>query len=273
MLNRICLFVASILACASASLAQVENFNPQTGGVTFVGSIGGVVNPDRFILTNGQAQEASAVWITGKRDLARGFVATVDFQIDGPASNYNGFADGFTLTFQDSSQTALGSAGQGIGCYQNNEFGGPAVQNGFAIEVDMFANVNDGTTVPHMSVQVPYLTGALSGENAQSIVPAFPIPQVGDKCKQILTVSWIDGTLTLSINHRVVYSAPFVWPLATTNVYVGVTSATGGALGAGSMSLYNLQLDRKYAKSDANRDGVVSVDDIFIFLEQYFAGI
>lgn len=60
---------------------------------------------------------------------------------------------------------------------------------------------------------------------------------------------------------------------AATEVYVGVTSATGGPAGAGSMSLYNLQLDRKYARSDTNRDGVVTVDGLFQFLDLWFAGV
>ena len=263
----VALAALALAVLPAAAVAQTETVVPGVTPVVQSGTNPGVITPGAFDLTFiGQGQEASAVWLPGKRELKYGFEMEVDFSIDslqhwGQIGNIG--ADGITVCFQLDRQDAIGGVGQGLGAYRNVEFGGPAISNAFAVEVDTFSNINDGVG-PHISVQGMYLTGELSGENAQSIIEPITIPAPFGFHK--LRIVYREGVMSIFLDCNLVVSRPMTWPLASTDVWVGVTGATGGAALANGQRINRITLTRDTARSDINRDGVINIDDVFIFL-------
>ncbi len=280
-------FLASTLLtlgiCATAEAqVRIEHVDARVGDVSLTGN---AQNEDLayFALTRQVGSEAGAVWLNGQRDLSLGFQLDLDVTLDPPdvpgipPQSARG-ADGIVIVFQKQGQNAIGTAGQGMGAYRNNVYGGSGIQNGFGIELDTFENQND-CAAPHIGVQGMYLTGEMSGENAQSLVPCALLPERVVGYHQ-LRIVYDAGTLTVYLDNIQRLHQPFAWPLLDANVFVGVTAGSGAIHEAQAHSLYSMDLRRRLRPTthplscevaDWSLNGEVSVHDIFSFLASYFS--
>ena len=151
--NRIALL--GTLAIAGASSAARADFFygnfATTPGLTLVGSA--VQNANRILVTPSAPGTAGAVWSSTKQSVADGFDTTMTIHIE--QKNGSG-SDGIALVIQNSSGTALGASGAGMGYGRNEPFNLAGIPNSFAMELDMYnnsANFSDQGGANHLSFQ------------------------------------------------------------------------------------------------------------------------
>ena len=179
------------------------------------------LNGTALEINDGLAGEASAVWYGQPLSIAN-FISDFNFQMT-PASTTS--ADGMAFVIQNSSITALGPSGGGLG------YGGTTggIPNSVAVKFDLFSNSGEG----------PDSTG-LYTNGAAPTVPATDLSSSGIDLHSghIFNVHMsYDGTnLSMSITDATT-NAVFTtsWPInipatvGASTAYVGFTGGTGGS--------------------------------------------
>jgi hypothetical protein len=191
--------------------------------VTFNGSAAfGPGGSKFFRLTPSAPAQVGSVWLTNKRFVGDGFRTSFYFRISNPGGIEG--ADGFAFVVQNDSNTALGSAGGGIGY--------DGIPKSVAVEFDTYQNVFGCASDPdnnHISIHT-------DGTNPNSVDECFSvgstsiIPNLSDGNVHFVQIGyvsgkmsvWVDGSLVLS---KAVSLTPAVDSLG--RAYLGFTAATG----------------------------------------------
>jgi hypothetical protein len=152
-------------------------------------------------LVNGGTNQAGSAWLSAAQKLTT-FHAAFDFQIANPV------ADGFTFCIQNSSTTALGSSGSGLGY--------AGIKNSVALKFDIYNDAGEGTN------SIGVFTGG-----ASPTTPATTLSNISLTSGDLMHCSLAYSGSTLSIT---------ITDLVTGKAYTGslsmnVASAIGGTTG------------------------------------------
>lgn len=237
-MNKIsCLAVVASLAAAASAHAGAFSFVDfsSTNGLTLVNdakTVGNVLS-----LNNATGSSRGAVWYTAeKMGVDAGFTTTFQFRI---ADRLSSGADGFAFVIQNTSPTAIGADGGGIGYASNPVFNHqPGIANSVAVEFDVFDNTGgwaDGPGSRSLSVQS---RGTL--ENSPDAAYSFgsaSLPDIGTGDTHEVTVIYTPGIMNVLLDGALALSAAInlnILDLDAGRAWVGFTAATGGASAAES---------------------------------------
>ncbi len=222
-------YAASKVAQAIYTIGSQPTINFSNGfaSVTGLQLNGSAVNVDDTRLqltTGGQTQGGSVFWTTPV-DVSS-FSTDFTFQLSGVEP----IADGITFTIQNTSPSALGSAGGGLGYGPDSPSGTPGIQKSVALKFDLYSNAGEGPDSLGFYV------------NGQSpTVPAVDIRNTGldlhsgNSFAAHLTYDGLNAMLTLTdtITKAVATlsaQGDIALALGGTKGYVGFTGGTGGVV-------------------------------------------
>ncbi len=243
------LCVAGIVAAAVAGSAQaaVTNFNfpnfPSSSNLNLVGQA--AVAGGSVVLNPAQGSTRGAVWYNGgKVEVAGGFSTRFEFRI----TDINAFpADGFALVIQNTSPTAIGGVGGGLG-YANNPVFDPngGITNSFAVEFDTWNNTPQWDDFAQPQCVSFQSRGLLSNDpGADASLGMAPINPINDNQTHVAEITYGEGVMTVSLDGTTVLSRSIdlanLLSLDAGTAWVGFTAATGGAAAAESHSIQSWQ--------------------------------
>ncbi len=213
----------SALATAAYSIGTAAQINYSSGftagNLLFNGST--ALDGTRLLLTDiNPTYEVASAWFNTPVNIQT-FTTDFTFQQTQPQ------ADGMTFAIQNSSPTAIGNYGGGLG-YGSDTIGNPGIPNSLAIKFDLYDNNGEGTNT----------TGLYIG-GASPTTPATPLGGgVNLATGDIFAVHLVyDGTtLTMTITDTSNSAATFTtsWTVnipsavGANSAYVGFTAGTGG---------------------------------------------
>jgi len=217
-----------VLACGVAAADNVLINYPDfssTAGLGLQGAASRVGNVLRVSGTSGANGDAGSAWYTTQQPVAGGFSTTFHFQITSLQGinddDGNNGGDGFAFVIQNSSVTALGGIGGGIG------YDGMA--NSVAVEFDTFRNAGFGDpNGNHISIHTGG-TAANSDNENHSLGIATNLPYMSDGNIHTAGILYLPGTMTVSLDGSDVLSVPLNLStklnLNSGNAWVGFTAA------------------------------------------------
>lgn len=239
---RTAMLVTALVASSGlVSAASAASFNytsfPSSSGLTLVNDAS--VADGRLVLNTATGSSRGAAWHTAsKMDVGVGFTTTFDFRIADRQSELYA-ADGFAFVIQNSSPTAIGADGGGIGYAENPSFGHqPGIPNSLAVEFDVFNNSTGWSDTPHprsISIQSRG-TDSNSPDTAYSM-GAASIKEIADGASHQVTIVYTPGIMEVLLDGDLVLSAEVnlgMLQLDSGNAWVGFTASTGGAFAAES---------------------------------------
>src|SRR5215470_15623779 len=198
--------VAIVLSCRVAAadtvLVNFPDFS-STSGLSLQGATSKVGNVLRVSGTSG-ANNAGSTWNTTQQPVASGFSTTFRFQITQLSGvnddDGNNGGDGFAFVIQNSSGTALGATGGGMG------YGG--ITNSVAVEFDTFRNALTGDpNGNHISIHTGG-TAANSNLEDHSLGIAANLPNMSDGNIHTAGILYTPGTMTISLDGADVLTVP-----------------------------------------------------------------
>ena len=230
------------------ALAQSPNFTNFTGATNLSLNGNAAVSGAVLRLTPATTGQAGSAWFNTAQVVTGGFSTTFTFNLSGANTNLCGTpvpcpADGIAFVIQNSSATALGPVGCGIG------FGGggcagdaTGITNSLAVEFDTFNNgANDGDTANHVAIQsCPGMGANTTDITSNCNLANFPLPgTLADGANHTVTISYVGASHKLSVilDNKDLFPGGVTFNLADlglsgTNLnsaLVGFTAATGGA--------------------------------------------
>lgn len=232
----ICAGIAvTTLAMASVANAGVFAYNgfPNSNGLTLVSDAG--VSNNALQLNKAVGSSRGAAWYTqSKMDVATGFSTSFQFRV---TDRLLSGADGFAFVIQNTSPTAIGADGGGIGYGTNPVFGHqPGIANSVAVEFDLFNNTggwSDTAWARNVSVQS---RGQLENSpDAAYSYGAAALSDVGDGALHDVTIVYTPGIMTVLVDGAATLTAAIdlgILNLDAGQAWVGFTAATGGAIAA-----------------------------------------
>lgn len=250
--HRIVKACAAVLVAAGASSAAHADFNftdfSSTAGMTMVGSAAQTGNS--ILLTPAGRAMSGATWYSAaKQNVSLGFEAVMTIRV--PTKNGGG-ADGFALVIQNSSATALGGNGGGLGYATNPVYGQAGIANSFAIEIDMWDNSSGWADMSssHISLQS---RGALQNSPDQAYsLGAVNVPDMSDGALHTLRVVYLPGFMSIYTDGsaspilQAVVDLSSVLNLDTNGgttpgqAWIGVTASTGAQIDGQAQELTSL---------------------------------
>lgn len=232
-----CLTVLALAATAGSAHAGAFSFVDfsSTSGLTFVNDAKTVGNA--VSLNDATGSSRGALWYTAdKMGVASGFTTTFKFNI---ADRLSSGADGFAFVVQNTSPTAIGADGGGIGYGTNPVFNHqPGIANSVAVEFDVFNNTGgwaDGSAPRSVSVQS---RGTL--ENSPDAAYSFgsaSLPDIGTGATHEVTIVYTPGIMNVLLDNTLILSSAITLDMLNLDAgraWVGFTAATGGAAAAES---------------------------------------
>ena len=203
--------VAAKAQCSFADFSSVSGLNLE-GSAYQAGT--------RLRLTNDWDQRGAA-WCTSKTFVGNGFSTTFQFQIP----SYDG-ADGFTFAVQNSSSTALGAGGGGLGFSD--------IPNSLAVEFDTYTNENycdpSNNEVGFVWGNTNHCTNGIGSPVDLSSL-GTPI-NIHDGAVHTATVTYSPGSLVLVLDGQTVLSQAVTLDnyvtLSSGQAWLGFTGGTGG---------------------------------------------
>jgi hypothetical protein len=225
----VCLLVVPVAFGASSVAEAVPR-----GDFLLVGSArqpGSVIH-----LTSSAALQRGAAWYSSQVSVADGFTAQFRFRIQ---HRQGSGADGIAFLIQNSSSSALGEAGDGMGYAKGDPAGGVAtgIANSVAVEFDLYKNHFRGRSDPncrHISVHTRGVE-ANSVDEVASIgnTGREKLPPFANRHGRTVTITYVPGQLSVSMDGHVWLVVAL--DLSTTlslndgKAWVGFTASTGGA--------------------------------------------
>jgi hypothetical protein len=225
------MLVTCILLCSSHYNTYADIVFPDfssTAGLQLNGSAAQSGNDLR--LTPAVLSQHGSAWFSTQQSIQNGFTTTFQFMITnpGPASNPNPGdgslgADGLTFTIQNSSLTALGGRGRGIGFGDAFDYGDSGIPNSYTIKFDTWWNQGAPDNAPNGNYISVQTRGLLPNSpfNAFSLGETTNIPNMKDG--GIIMDGIMTPRLTISTNIGDIIN------LSNGQAWVGFTSGTGGA--------------------------------------------
>ena len=129
-MNRILLLLFSFLLMSTSLFAQGDLYINEFTDPSMFHFVGNAkLFNKRIRLTDATYTQGGGIWLKEKRNVARDFSIQIGFQITEPG---NSGADGIAFVIQNSSATAIGVFGGGIGYM--------GIPNSLAIEFDTYPN-------------------------------------------------------------------------------------------------------------------------------------
>jgi Bacterial lectin len=224
--------VASVgLAVPAFAGAGVDfpNFS-STAGLNLVGAAGSAGSA--LQLTQAAGSQAGAAWFGVKQDVASGFTTSFQFRINKPGTIG---ADGFAFVIQNTSATAIGANGGGIGYGSNPIFAPTAgITNSLAIEFDTYNNVPgwpDTAHAQHISIQT---AGAMPNSPDTSFsLGSAALPDITTGSLHTVSVAYNPGSMAVFLDGVLLVNAPVNLASAISlddgKAWLGFTASTGGA--------------------------------------------
>lgn len=237
--------LSTLAAPALAQSFNYPNFNSTTGLVmnANAAAVGGILR-----VTPAAGNQRGSVWYSQPLQVANGFHMEMTFQFTSQSASG---ADGLAILFQNDPRgtAALGSATAGscIGYADNPaQPAGVGITNSLALEIDTY---DAGT--PFFDVTGNdfswHSNGTLANDARESFSIGWATPPVDftNGLVHSIAIDYVPGTLSVTYDGNPLFNTAFrfstggVWPNGTssgglnlingTSLYVGVTSATGGA--------------------------------------------
>jgi len=217
-----------VLTCGVAAADNVLINYPDftsTTGLSLQGAASKVGSVLRVSGTSGANGDAGSAWYTTQQPVAGGFSTTFHFQITQPQGinddDGNNGGDGFAFVVQNSSGTALGGFGGGIGY--------DGMTNSVAVEFDTFRNSGFGDpNGNHISIHTGG-TAANSDNENHSLGIAASLPNMSDGNIHTAGILYLPGTMTVSLDGSNVLTVPLDLStklnLNSGNAWVGFTAA------------------------------------------------
>jgi hypothetical protein len=217
-----------VLACGVAAADNVLINYPDfssTTGLSLQGAASKAGNVLRVSGTSGANGDAGSAWYTTQQPVAGGFSTTFHFQITNLQGinddDGNNGGDGFAFVVQNSSGTALGGFGGGIGY--------DGMVNSLAVEFDTFRNAGFGDpNGNHISIHTGG-TAANSDNENHSLGIAASLPNMSDGNIHTAGILYLPGTMTVSLDGSNVLTVPLDLStklnLNAGNAWVGFTAA------------------------------------------------
>jgi Legume lectin domain/Chitobiase/beta-hexosaminidase C-terminal domain len=199
------------IAAGGAGISFVNGFSAAPSAMTFNGST--VLNDSRLQLTNGGLNQAGSAWFNTPVDITK-FTNDFAFQLE------NADGDGITFTIQNSSPTALGATGGGLG------FAG--IAKSVAIKFDLYSNNGEGDDSTGIfqngaTPDVPSIDLSSSGIDLHN-GDTFSVHMTYNGAT--LAMSITDGVTGAVYNNSWAINIPQV--IGSNTAYVGFTGGTGG---------------------------------------------
>lgn len=230
--------VMSVIVASAASGAHADfNYNDfsSIAGLTLVGVAAQTGNT--ITITPPVNAQVGGVWYSAaKQDVSLGFDSTMKFRT--PVVNGAG-ADGFALVIQNTSSSALGGSGGGIGYARNLTFNQPGIVNSLAIEIDLWDNTGQWADFSSSHVSVQSLGQFENSPDDSASLGAANIPDLSDGNEHTIRVAYTPGALDIYLDGSLSPVLSVVVNLGTflsldTNggttagqAWIGVTAATG----------------------------------------------
>jgi len=224
--------VVIVLGCRVAAadnvLVNFPDFS-STSGLSLQGAASQVGSVLRVSGTSGANGDAGSAWSTTQQPVANGFSTTFRFQITQLTGinddDGNNGGDGLAFVIQNSSGTALGGDGGGMGY--------SGITNSVAVEFDTFRNANIGDpNGNHISVHTCG-TAANSNLEDHSLGIAANLPNMSDGNIHTAGILYLPGTMTVSLDGSDVLTVPLDLStklnLNSGNAWLGFTAAFSGA--------------------------------------------
>ena len=243
----------AVAALSAATMPAAASFNyndfSSITGLTLVGVAAQTGNA--ITITPATNAQVGGVWYSAaKQDVSLGFDATMKFRI--PVINGLG-ADGFAFVIQNTSPTALGGSGGGIGYGRNLIFNQPGITNSLAVEIDMWDNTGQWPDLSSSHISVQSLGAAENSPADSAALGAVNIPDLAAGVEHTLRIAYTPGALdiyldgALSPSLSVAVNIGSLLPLDTNGgttagqAWIGVTAATGAQQNSQSQVLTALQ--------------------------------
>jgi hypothetical protein len=192
-------------------------------------------------LTPNATFTAGSAWFNTQQSVAGVFSTTFTFQLSG-GNTSDSPADGIAFVIQNSSLTALGPDGCGIGFGGDsltNCASGPGITNSLAVEFNTYLNAGVDTSNNSVSIQNCSGTGPNSVDPGCTIVGGgnnnLPIT-LADGAVHTVTISYSGPStklLDVILDNNDLFPGGVVFDMTTiglnsNNAWVGFTAATGG---------------------------------------------
>jgi hypothetical protein len=212
------------VAAADNVLINYPDFSSTTG-LSLQAATSKVGNVLRVSGTSSANGFAGSAWYTTQQPVAGGFSTTFRFQITQPQGitddDGNTGGDGFAFVIQNSSGTALGGSGNGLGY--------DGIANSVAVEFDTFRNsVIGDPNGNHISIHTGG-TAANSAWEDHSLGIVTSLPNMSDANIHTAGILYLPGTMTVSLDGSDVLAVPLNLStklnLNAGNAYVGFTAA------------------------------------------------
>jgi len=207
------LLAAAFLAARPAGALTLNGSASQSGGV--------------LRLTPAAEGQAGSAWSDSKQPVQGGFTTSFTFRITdlGGVEGLPPGADGLAFVVQNSSGSALGGGGGGIGY--------DGIPNSLAVEFDTWQNFEHGDPNDnHVSIHT-LGTSSNSADESASLGLSSSIPNLSDGSIHSAGITYVPGSLSLSVDGATVLTVSVdlasLLSLDAGRAYVGFTAATGAA--------------------------------------------
>lgn len=230
--------VIGVIIAGAASSAHADfNYNDfsSIAGLTLVGVAAQTSNT--ITITPPVNAQVGGVWYSAaKQDVSLGFDSTMKFRT--PVVIGAG-ADGFALVIQNTSSSALGGSGGGIGYARNLTFNQPGIANSLAIEIDLWDNTGQWPDFSNSHVSVQSMGLLENSPSDTASLGAANIPDLSDGNEHTIRVAYTPGALDIYLDGSLSPVLSVAVDLGTllsldTNggttagqAWIGVTAATG----------------------------------------------
>ncbi len=238
-------FVASCLVLASFATAQSFSYPSFAGasGLTVAGSSLIDPNTGNLVVTPNALYQTGRAWTSTPVLVSSGFDTTFQFKVTATGQG----ADGMCFIIHNGAAGAATAPGTGTG--SDNGYGGnPGIDNGIAIELDMYsltASPYFDTSGNEVSIHTTG-SGNMNAFETSSIGRVTPTVQMNDQQVHTVRINYAPGTLTVFLDDMVnpILVTPYDFTNGGTYVnsslpapglnlpngtaHVGFTGSTGG---------------------------------------------
>lgn len=225
LMNRILLLLFSFLLMSTSLFAQGDLYINEFTDPSMFHFVGNAkLFNKRIRLTDATYTQGGGIWLKEKRNVARDFSIQIGFQITEPG---NSGADGIAFVIQNSSATAIGVFGGGIGYM--------GIPNSLAIEFDTYPNSeyrdpNDN----HIGIQTRGIDPN-SPDHIITLGTSRNIPVLEDGSVHVMRIDYVNNIMKVYLDE---FNTPKITAyvkldslldLDNQTAWLGFTSSTGGA--------------------------------------------
>lgn len=244
---------AAIAALSAATMPAAASFDyPDFSSITGLTLVGVAAQTTNTItITPALNSQVGGVWYSAaKQDVSLGFDATMKFRI--PVINGLG-ADGFAFVIQNTSSSALGGNGGGLGYAQNLIFPQAGIANCLAVEIDMWDNTGQWADLSNSHISVQSLGTAENSPAQSASLGAVNIPDLAAVVEHTVRIAYtpgaldiyLDGSLSpvlsVAVNIGSLLNLDTNGGATAGQAWIGVTAATGAQQNSQSQVLTALQ--------------------------------